>query len=325
MAFALSKKQALYAQQLQLSPLGLSFKSSLQKVIWSLPLLVRLLVVRLCIEGVLVSIVSILLLTAGVAAILSHMLADHIYGGNLSVFGTVNMSIFIGGVVLLFGIYIVTTILLQIATILGLSQRYQNYSVTALFEISTTKFSGFFLTQVLSFFCIVGGFLAFVLPGIGMMLFFSFVPFIVIFEKKYGMAALQRSISLISQQPLVLMSRLLLMWMIGIGVNMFLVSGFFTFLDSIPFVMLLFSVNVFYGWFSTMYTAMLYKQSSAHIKPPQAAYARVFLVSVSGWVLGLIGGIWMYGILTTTSIMFHPQQANQSYSLPRMPHSIKEI
>lgn len=327
MAFALSKKQALLVPQLSVILLGISLSNLSKRVSQTVPFFWKILLIRLCIESMVVSIVSLLLVTAGLATILSHIALDQSPQqlAYLSLFGTVNLMIFVTGLCLLGGLYVMTSTLLSITTILGLSPKYQMLSIAHLFEMSASRFFSFFFTQVFSIILILGGFFAFVLPGIGMMVFFSFVPFVVLFEKKNGIAALQQSIRLVASQPLVLSSRLLLLWIGGIGLNVFLCSGVFHFLGFMSFIFLLVSLNIVYGWFSTMYAYMLYtKAKHIHITP-SSQYRRVFALSISGWLLAVILGIWMYGILTTATSMIHQQEANQSYSLPRMSHSIKEI
>jgi hypothetical protein len=199
--------------QPRLIPIIVLLHSAVAQVRQALSMLFRLMLIRCMIEGMLLGISVSLFFTVGSSTLLSHaMLSQSPFSSYLLPFSVTNVSILIGGIVVVALLYCITACMLQIATIFAVSKKNKSASLAMLFHVSISRFLPFIISQLLCWLLIVGGLFACILPGIGMLLFFSFVPYVVLFEGKSGVGAIGRSVTLIAFHPFSLIGRLLLVW-----------------------------------------------------------------------------------------------------------------
>jgi hypothetical protein len=310
-----------YAQP-TLLPIRVGFHTAMREVFQALSMLFRLTVVRLLVEGVLLGICLSLFVTTGTGVFFSHAVVEQPFqfGSYFGTFTALNTGIFLTGVSVICLLYIVAVSLIQIATIVAVSKKGENSTLAELFHISISRFLPFVASQLFCFFLVIGGFFAFTLPGIGMLLFFMFVPYVVLFEGKSGFSAIQRSITLIASHPLPLIGRFLLLWTVGLLVNSVMWSLLFSSLGYLPRLFLITILNVYLWWYSTAYVYVLYKEAVMKTVVSKSQSLRsVLTLSFCGWGIAVCITIQVFSFVSTIRIkdllyMHHnlPAKANES-------------
>lgn len=124
-------------------------------------------------------------------------------GGSLSSQGEINFSTFnIIGLVI-FGLTIILGSLASIVytgalvRAVGLADEGKNIKISEVFGFAYHKFWHLLISSLLAGIFIFLGFLIFVIPGLALAIYFQFVMFVVIFENKWGMAAVKRSYEIV--------------------------------------------------------------------------------------------------------------------------------
>jgi hypothetical protein len=167
----------------------------------------------------------------------------------------------------------------------------------------------FLLTVLLGELLSIGGTILFVIPGLLIAFFFTFVIYEVVIEGKTGTLALQRSYFMVKNNFWEILGRLVLVEL-GIVIVSWVLGKFAGGDALLNLVQFLFSL--FASWYARAYAFLLYKEVRAKTTfPEHISIQWIWVVSIVGWVVILI-------LLNTLSLGFfqHPGMMG-----PGMMHS----
>lgn len=154
--------------------------------------------------------------------------------------------------------------------------------------IKSTKpfFWSYFIVALLTFFLVFGGIMLFVIPGILIGFFFSFVLYEVVIENHKGKMALKHSYFMIKNNFWQVFVRLALL-----EVAIFLVTSVTNRIASRDLLLGLvqFLFSVFISWYTRAYTFVLYKEVRSRTTFPEGISINwIWIVATVGWVVGVL-------------------------------------
>jgi hypothetical protein len=151
------------------------------------------------------------------------------------------------------------------------------------------------IVGILSFLYIMGGFFLLIIPGIILSILFTFAIYEVVLNNQTGINALKRSVLIYSNNFLGIFGRVILIGVIGWGIQMLI--SFITPHEGlgqglISLVSLI--ISVVYSWFALCYIVLLYKEASAGLEGKEGSNLMwAGIIAVIGWVFG---GFIIYNI-----------------------------
>ncbi len=150
----------------------------------------------------------------------------------------------------------------------------------------------FFVTLLISFF-FMGGFFVFIVPGIAFLILFLFSPLVVVLEEEKGLSALRRSMGIASAHFWTIFLRLILLWVIIMGVS--ILVGFFQILASLSkevgslITILSYIFNIVVGWYMLAFVVTLYQQAKSITDPAKRGKLLwPTIIAVIGLILAFI-------------------------------------
>lgn len=172
-----------------------------------------------------------------------------------------------------------------------------------------------FITGLIAGLLTFGGYFLFFIPGVIMSLFFSFMTYVVVLEKKRFMEALRMSAGIWSQHFGQILGRILLF--VAIYILIFAIFPAFVREDSsasITVGIVLMFASVIFGWYSAAYMFLLFKHArGAYDGKKETSMTWIWVVSVIGWIIAIIIGFFVIAAVTNNedSIMSSIQRYQQ--------------
>ncbi|MBA3723719.1 MAG: hypothetical protein H0W89_02365 [Candidatus Levybacteria bacterium] len=180
-------------------------------------------------------------------------------------------------------VFIIFFLFLSIGGIFIIANQ-KRLSVGELFTRAKPLIVPYLFASVTVGFVTTGGWFVLIIPGLLFSLFFIFVSYIVVLEKKRGIAALKRSYALVKANFWKVVGRILI-----IQVIIFAGSYLFETLAEQNDIFGLFSFifSIVAGWFTQVYMYLLYKQLAADAYPAQVNLRWIWITAVIGWLLAI--------------------------------------
>lgn len=180
-------------------------------------------------------------------------------------------------------VFIIFFLFLSIGGIFILAHQ-KRLSIGELFTRAKPLIVPYLFVSVIVGFVTTGGWFVLIIPGLLFSLFFIFVSYIVVLEKKSGLVALKRSYALVKANFWKVVSRILI-----IQVIIFAGSYLFETLAEQNDIFGLFSFifSIVAGWFTQVYMYLLYKQLSTNTHPAQVNLRWIWITAVIGWLLAI--------------------------------------
>jgi len=224
--------------------------------------------------------------------------------GHLTTFPIVILILFIIWVIICLVGIIVIGLIFPIVSIFIFQQK----KATSLFDLiqqSKRYLLSYFLTSLLSSIVVFGGVVLFIIPGFLISVFFSFVGYEVILEKKSGKEALQRSYTLVKNHFWEIIIRVFVL-----EFGLIVISSILTRLAGEDWLLNLvkFLFSVFSFWYARAYFYLLYKQlHDATTISSRISLRWIWIVSGVGWALIILtAGAFAFGAIHIPG-MIHPQ------------------
>lgn len=149
----------------------------------------------------------------------------------------------------------------------------------------------FLWVSLLSFFIIWGSLFVFILPAIFIGFLLTFTAYEIVLSGNRGIYAIQRSVYIVSQNFFPIVGRILFLTIVGflIGLVISAIQEFVSDNSFFVFVVTIISVvfNVFWSWFSIVYSVILYRQAKIVVDPHKTSgLLWMWIVAGIGWVIG---------------------------------------
>lgn len=172
----------------------------------------------------------------------------------------------------------------------------------------------YFLAVLLSILATAGGMILFVIPGLLIAFFFTFVAFEVVVEGQSSSSALKRSYFMVKNHFWEVLGRLVVLEL-GIIIISSLLNRLSTSVGIIALVSFLF--NIFVSWYARAYAYLLYKEVRAKTTFPQSISIRwIWVVAGIGWALFVLFLIaFAFGAAHVPGMM-HPMHPRYMHRIP---------
>lgn len=223
-----------------------------------------------------------------------------------------------GGAVLLLFIsaMIVLGTVFQVGNMLIVAEQNKKTPFGKIFNKSLAFITPVLLTGLLTSVITIGGIFFFILPAIILGFLFSFVNYEIVFNNQRYLAAVKRSATLVLSNFWEILGRVLLLLVIGLGLNIF--PLFFRNENAAALAIFVSAVaRALFSWFVMCYIYELYKEAVE--RTPQNATRSlwwVWLISVLGWTAALVVGYSVYSYVSSGGAQRLWQQIDKAAPLP---------
>ena len=202
------------------------------------------------------------------------------------------LSMFIIGVFI--AIFMAVAIATQAASYMVVFNYQEKMSARTAFKQGFKFVVPLIVTSLLTCLLILGGFFFFIIPAIAFSILFAMSAMEVIFQHRRPVAALKRSMALVSTH----FGDIFLRWIVLMGINMGLSMVFNIFAEtdnqSLNGLVALISVITSFvlSFFNFAYSVVLYKQVNAATDPKkESSLTAVVIIAVVGWLIVILAGV----------------------------------
>lgn len=242
----------------------------------------------------------------GIISIATSISADKLTPAAVSSIGAIGVILLISVVV-----GVIISFMVQAGSVLFVGNAKSKPEFGSTFKKGLSFVLRLFLLGIVIGLLTSGAYLLFVIPGIILSILFAFAPYEVVLNKKGPISAIRRSIRVVSSHFWGVLGRMLL-W-VGIVITLSILPNMLLGTrggaSGLPFVFVV--LNVLLGWYGLCYAITLYKQAEGATTAGEAKLLWPVIISIVGWVVGLVLLVATIGLIVTFASEFIKAQENK--------------